>query len=114
MQHRKVMKLDEKFWRKLNHPLPFTAERFYKISGIDKFIKRNNLTREVTSINQVLIGAEDYNRIADIFANNPLVKLQLPEHLRSFYFHNIVGTALPTYKKGIPAGEVWFEWNDNE
>lgn len=114
MQHRKVMKLDEKFWRKLNYPLPFTVERFYKISGIDKFIKRNNLTREVTSINQVLIGTEDYNRIADIFANNPLVKLQLPKHLRNFYFYHMLGTALPTYKKGIPSGEVWFEWSDDE
>lgn len=116
MHHTKIMKIKEGFWRKLAYPIMLTSNRFYKISGIDKFIKRNNLAKHVCSINQVMMSLADYNQIEEIFVNNPMTKIRIGDQLniRQFYFYNIIMPFLPTYKESVPAGEIWFEWDDEE
>ncbi len=116
MHHTKIMKIKESFWRKLAYPIMLTPERFYQISNIDKFIRRNNLTKHVYSINQITMSLADYDRIEEIFINNPMTRIRIGGQLniRQFYFYNIIIPSLPTYKESVPAGEIWFEWDDEE
>ena len=85
-----------------------TPNRFYRISGIDEFIKHNKLT-QIKTVGQIIMSKSDYEKMGEIFINNPMTILRVKSR-SYFYFYYILGAALPTYDESVPAGEVWFVW----